>query len=57
LPQNPNSNSSIFRALKRAKRPDHAIKAFAIIKEKFDAEMWIFGDAFRTKLQALLETA
>ena len=31
--------------LKRAKRPDHAIKAFKIIREKVpDAELWIFGD-------------
>jgi glycosyltransferase involved in cell wall biosynthesis len=31
--------------LKRAKRPDHAIRAFAIVKEKLpNAELWIIGD-------------
>ncbi len=31
--------------LKRAKRPDHAIKAFNIVKEKVpDAELWVLGD-------------
>ena len=31
--------------LKRAKRPDHAIKAFKIVKEKVPyAELWILGD-------------
>jgi glycosyltransferase involved in cell wall biosynthesis len=31
--------------LKKAKRPDHAIKAFKIIKDKIpDAELWIIGD-------------
>jgi len=31
--------------LKRAKRPDHAIKAFAIVKEKVpNAQLWVFGD-------------
>jgi len=31
--------------LKRAKRPDHAIKAFKIIKEKIpEAELWIIGE-------------
>ena len=31
--------------LKRAKRPDHAIKAFKIVKDKLaDAELWIIGD-------------
>ena len=39
--------------LKRAKRPDHAIKAFAKVKEKFpNAELWVFGDGpFRKKLE------
>jgi glycosyltransferase involved in cell wall biosynthesis len=39
--------------LKRAKRPDHAIKAFKIIKEKVpETEMWIFGDGpFRRELE------
>jgi glycosyltransferase involved in cell wall biosynthesis len=31
--------------LKRAKRPDHAIEAFELVKKKVpDAELWIFGD-------------
>jgi glycosyltransferase involved in cell wall biosynthesis len=31
--------------LKRTKRPDHAIKAFKIVREKvFDAELWVVGD-------------
>jgi glycosyltransferase involved in cell wall biosynthesis len=31
--------------LKRAKRVDHAIRAFKIVKEKFsDAELWVIGD-------------
>lgn len=39
--------------LKRAKRPDHAIKAFSIVKDKLpDAELWVFGDGpFRKKLE------
>ncbi len=41
--------------LKRAKRPDHAIKAFAKVKEKFpNAELWVFGDGpFRKKLEQI----
>ena len=41
--------------LKRAKRPDHAIKAFAIVKAKIpSAELWVFGDGpFRQKLERL----
>lgn len=36
--------------LKRAKRPDHAIKAFKIVKEKFpEAELWIIGDGYFRK--------
>ena len=43
--------------LKRAKRPDHAIKAFAIVKEKIpNAELWVFGDGpFRKKLEQYRE--
>ncbi|MCL4430175.1 MAG: glycosyltransferase family 4 protein, partial [Chloroflexi bacterium] len=39
--------------LKRAKRPDHAIKAFAMVREKVpNAELWVFGDGpFRKKLE------
>jgi glycosyltransferase involved in cell wall biosynthesis len=41
--------------LKRAKRPDHAIKAFRIVKEKIpEAELWIIGDGYlREKLENL----
>ncbi len=41
--------------LKRAKRPDHAIRAFKIIKEKIpDAEMWIFGEGpFKNDLERI----
>lgn len=36
--------------LKRAKRPDHAIKAFAIVKENIpEAELWIIGDGYFKK--------
>jgi len=41
--------------LKRAKRPDHAIKAFKIVKEKFpEARLWIIGDGyFRKELERM----
>jgi glycosyltransferase involved in cell wall biosynthesis len=41
--------------LKRAKRPDHAIKAFELVKEKVpNAELWVFGDGpFRKTLERL----
>lgn len=41
--------------LKRAKRPDHAIKAFGILKEKIpNAELWVFGDGpFRKTLESI----
>jgi len=36
--------------LKRAKRPDHAIKAFRIVKEKISkTELWIIGDGYFRK--------
>lgn len=36
--------------LKRAKRPDHAVKAFKIVKEKIpEAELWIIGDGYFRK--------
>ena len=36
--------------LKRAKRPDHALKAFKIVKEKMpEAELWIIGDGYFRK--------
>jgi glycosyltransferase involved in cell wall biosynthesis len=39
--------------LKRAKRPDHAIKAFEIVKAKIPgAELWVFGEGpFRKTLE------
>jgi glycosyltransferase involved in cell wall biosynthesis len=45
----PNKDSkpivSFSGRLKRAKRPDHAIKAFELVKEKVpNAELWVFGD-------------
>jgi glycosyltransferase involved in cell wall biosynthesis len=41
--------------LKRAKRPDYAVKAFRIVREKFSsAELWIVGDGyFRRGLERL----
>jgi glycosyltransferase involved in cell wall biosynthesis len=41
--------------LKRAKRPDHAVKAFNIVKEKVpDAELWILGDGpFKEDLEKM----
>lgn len=41
--------------LKRAKQPDHAIKAFKIVREEVpDAELWVFGDGpFRSKLERI----
>jgi glycosyltransferase involved in cell wall biosynthesis len=36
--------------LKRAKRPDHAVKAFKVVKEKIpEAELWIIGDGYFRK--------
>ncbi|MFX0201448.1 MAG: glycosyltransferase family 4 protein, partial [Candidatus Hodarchaeota archaeon] len=36
--------------LKKAKRPDHAIKAFRIVKEEFpEAELWIIGNGYFRK--------
>jgi len=41
--------------LKRAKRPDHAIRAFKIVKEKFpNAELWVIGEGpFRKYLERM----
>jgi glycosyltransferase involved in cell wall biosynthesis len=41
--------------LKRAKRPDHAIKAFKIVKDKVpEAELWVLGDGpFRRDLERM----
>jgi len=36
--------------LKRAKRPDHALKAFRIVREKIPkAELWVIGDGYFRK--------
>jgi glycosyltransferase involved in cell wall biosynthesis len=41
--------------LKRAKRPDHAVRAFRIVKEKIpEAEFWILGEgSFRRDLELM----
>ena len=41
--------------LKRAKRPDHAIKAFKIIKEEIpNVELWVLGEgSFRRRLEKM----
>jgi glycosyltransferase involved in cell wall biosynthesis len=41
--------------LKRAKRPDHAVRAFKIVKAKVpEAELWVLGDGpFRKNLQKM----
>jgi glycosyltransferase involved in cell wall biosynthesis len=41
--------------LKRAKRPDHAVRAFRIVKEKIpEAELWIIGEGyFRRDLEKI----
>jgi len=41
--------------LKRAKRPDHAVRAFEIVREKVpDAELWVLGDGpFRKDLKGM----
>jgi glycosyltransferase involved in cell wall biosynthesis len=36
--------------LKKAKRPDHAVKAFKLVREKIpEAELWIIGDGYFRK--------
>ncbi len=56
VPEKENKPIVVFAGrLKRAKRPDHAIKAFSIIKDKVpNAELWIFGDGpFRGSLERI----
>lgn len=54
LPEKSSKPIVVFSGrLKRAKRPDHAIEAFKIVKDKIpDAELWVFGDGpIRHKLE------
>jgi glycosyltransferase involved in cell wall biosynthesis len=56
LPQKNSKPVVVFSGrLKRAKRPDHAISAFKIVKKKIpDAELWVFGDGpFRHTLERI----
>ena len=56
MPEKANSPVIVYSGrLKRAKRPDHAIKAFRIVKEKIPkAELWIIGDGpFRKDLEKM----
>lgn len=56
LPEKGSKQIVVFSGrLKRAKRPDHAIKAFGIVKEKIPkAELWVFGDGpFRKTLERI----
>jgi glycosyltransferase involved in cell wall biosynthesis len=41
--------------LKRAKRPDHAVRAFCMVREKLpDAELWVLGDGpFREEVERM----
>lgn len=43
--------------LKRAKRPDHAVRAFGIVREKVpEAELWVLGDgSFRKDLEGMAD--
>ncbi len=51
--KSPHPKIAFSGRLKRAKRPDHAIEAFKIIREKLpDAELVLFGDGpFRNRLE------
>jgi glycosyltransferase involved in cell wall biosynthesis len=54
LPQKDDKPIVVFSGrLKRAKRPDHAIKAFEVVRKRIsDAELWVIGDGpFRPKLE------
>ncbi len=56
LPEKDSKPIVVFSGrLKRAKRPDHAIKAFAIVNAKIPkAELWVFGDGpFRQTLERI----
>jgi glycosyltransferase involved in cell wall biosynthesis len=51
--KNPYPTVAFIGRLKRYKLPDHAVKAFSIIKEKMpDAKMFVIGDGYvRTRLE------
>jgi glycosyltransferase involved in cell wall biosynthesis len=56
LPMKDSKPVAVFSGrLKRAKRPEHAIETFKIVKEKLpDAELWIFGAGpLKHKLQKM----
>jgi glycosyltransferase involved in cell wall biosynthesis len=56
LPQKDSNPIVVFSGrLKRAKRPDHAIKAFSIVREKVpNAQLWVFGDGpFKKTLEGI----
>ena len=56
LPEKDSKPIVVFSGrLKRAKRPDHAVKAFGIIRAKVpSAELWVFGDGpFRKTLERI----
>lgn len=56
LPEKDSEPIVVFSGrLKHAKRPDHAIKAFAIVNAKIpNAELWLFGDGpFRQTLERI----
>lgn len=53
--KNPKPIVAFSGRLKRAKRPDHAIKAFAIVKKTIpNAELWVFGEGpFKKTLEQI----
>ncbi len=56
LPEQDSKPIVVFSGrLKRAKRPDHVIKAFELVKQKVpNVELWVFGDGpFRKTLERL----
>ena len=56
IPEKENVPTTIFVGrLKKAKRPEHALKAFSIIKERIpESKMWVVGDGYmRKKLEKL----
>jgi len=58
LPEKDSKPVVVFSGrLKRAKRPDHALKAFKIVKDHLsDSELWVFGDGpFRRTLERISE--